>query len=56
MNVRYLWLPPFNNQFGDGMVYREFAIGSTLFAVSFEAIESMGYFTRKCGEVIIYAR
>ena len=47
MNVRYLWLPPFNNQFGDGMVYRQFAIGSTLYVVGFEEIESMGYFTRK---------
>lgn len=47
MNNRYRWLQPFNNQFGNGMVYRQFAIGSTLYAVGFEEIESMGDLARK---------
>ncbi|AJJ63278.1 hypothetical protein [Yersinia aldovae] len=47
MNNQYQWLQPFNNQFGDGMVYRQFAIGSTLYAVGFEEIETMGDLTRK---------
>lgn len=47
MNSQYQWLPPFNNQFGNGMVYRQFAFGSTLYAVGFEEIETMGDFNRK---------
>lgn len=47
MNNLYQWLPPFNNQFGNGMVYRQFAIGGTLYAVGFEVIQSINDFSRK---------
>lgn len=47
MNNRYHWLQPFNDQFGDGMVYREFSVGSRLYAVGFEEIQTMGDFPRK---------
>lgn len=41
------WPFPSNNQFGNGMVYRQFAVCSTIYAVGFEAISSAADLTQK---------
>ncbi len=41
------WTEPFSDHFGNGMVYRQFAVGSTVYAVGFEQIMTMDDLTRK---------
>lgn len=41
------WTDPFSDQFGDGMVYRKFAVGSTLYAIGFEKISTLDALMRK---------
>ncbi|RNM07463.1 hypothetical protein EF878_05775 [Dickeya undicola] len=41
------WTEPFSDHFGNGMVYRQFAVGSTLYAVGFEQITTMDDLVRK---------
>jgi hypothetical protein len=47
MNNLIRWCSPFHDCFGNGMVYRLFAVGRTLYAVGFEEIMSMSDFTQK---------
>ncbi|MBV7406543.1 hypothetical protein [Enterobacter sp. ENT03] len=47
MNNPIQWDPPFNDHFGNGMVYRPFSASNKIFAVGFEEIQTMHDLMRK---------
>lgn len=52
MSNLIVWPEPFSEEFGNGMVYRQFAVGGTLYAVGFEEILTMADFTRKGVDIL----
>lgn len=47
MDTPLQWTEPFCEQFGHGMVYRQFAVGGILYAAGFEKITTMDELSRK---------
>ncbi|ENI9576424.1 hypothetical protein AB0A24_001539 [Escherichia coli] len=52
MNNQIHWDYPFSEEFGCGMVHRQFTVGSTIYAVGFEQILTMDDFTRKGVDIL----
>lgn len=52
MNNQIHWDYPFSEEFGSGMVHRQFTVGSTIYAVGFEQILTMDDFIRKGVDIL----
>ena len=52
MDEQLRWPMPFNNDAGNEMVYRTFALGGRLYAVGFEKVNSRADFTFKGGDIL----
>jgi len=52
VNNQIHWDYPFSEEFGSGMVHRQFTVGSTIYAVGFEQILTMDDFTRKGVDIL----